>query len=209
MLPILPKPRSAVLTFAASPYLAGNNYWEEGLDLLHRSLASRFVPGDVYGDFELAQHLDVHRVLADEWILALSRTGRAKSVIKPISTAIVDPAVATGFALKPATGKPITIDIPSDLRSYDPWVDRQFDDEIDGARMPDLYVDKFFMVTVDEHYIFRRKTRKRPNGHTFVPLNCSELPRYENPAQTRRYEKCPAPDTWQAAIETLLRAGKE
>jgi hypothetical protein len=204
MLPILNRRKSTTVTLAATPYLDDGKYWDEGLDFFHSALALKFGPSQLYGDFEIAQHLGVHRVISDEWLTGLVRTGRAKAVIKPISTAIADPATATGFILKPHPGKWGAIDVPIELQKYDPWFDRDYDNEVDGARMPDLYIDKFFMVAVDEHYIFRRKTRLRPNGRTFTPLSHDELPRYENPAQTRHYEKLAPPDTWQAVIESRL-----
>ncbi|MET4190699.1 MULTISPECIES: hypothetical protein [unclassified Bradyrhizobium] len=201
-LPILNKPKAAALTLSASPYIENNQIWDEGLELFHRAISQHFKHGHEYGDFELAEHLGVHRLISDEWLNALATSGRADHVARLASKFVPDGPVAPGFSLRPPKGGArVEIEIPDDLREYDPWISRELDLDIDGALLPDLFIDRFYLVTVDEHYIFRRKPRQRANRRTFFPIALSEHPRYENPAQARHYEKSAPPDNWKTLIE--------
>jgi hypothetical protein len=190
------------IILAATPYLSDTKeYWIEGLELFHRALTLKFVPGKLYGDFEVAEFLDVHRIIATEWMIGLVRCGLAEGIVKPISASLVDPDAAEGFILKPVRAAPLSIDVPDDLQNYNPWTNRELDLEVSDALMPDLFIDKYYLTSVDEHFIFRRKRRQRENGALFTPVPQTAMPRYENPAETRKYEGKSPPCDWQAIID--------
>lgn len=191
------------IELANTPYLADiKGYWVDGLKLFHRAIASYFTLDKIYGDFELAERLNVHRTISDEWLAGLVSLGLAERTGIPISRVLSDPAEASGFILNaPIMNHQVKLTIPAPLYSYDPWIDRDWDLELEGARMPDIYVDKFYMVAVDEHYIIRRKRRRREDGSLFIPVAIPEQPRYATSHQTRTYEKSIPPIEWRGLID--------
>ncbi len=201
---IRPLPQTQKLELAATPYLEDKTYWIEGLRLLQRAMAPTFTPGKRFGNFEVAQWLDVHRAIADEWIFALIRHELATTCIIPLSATIADCDAADGFILQvPANRGSVSVTTPSELRAFDPWEDRTLDDVVPDTRYPDAYIDKYYVVGVDESYIVHRKRRKRKNG-IFVPVKPDEHPRYAHTTeahQDRTRATCIAPIDWKAVID--------
>lgn len=180
----VPTNQPQTLILDATPFLGkSDELWDEGLKLIHHWMVANFTYGKVYGDFEFAQALGVHRIIGDEWLAGLA----AQKRIKSYSAYIGDPRMggnneAPAFMMMTPLEPPgkVKLDI-SKVCKYDPWVDRQFDDDVDAARFPDLYIDKYFEVMLNEYYVLKRNQRVRPNGHYVNPLDFAEHPRYADP----------------------------
>jgi hypothetical protein len=145
--------------------------WREAVHGLFAHLCRYFEPDKTYGEFEVAQRLDVHRIIADEWLTAMVRL----ELIEPIPVKHrVDPFMqCLAFRIPKAqhVGKKIRVEIEyGDLREYDPWTDRQYDDQLVEAHWPERYCDKYFNAHHHEYYLITGRSRKRPDGTIFVPL---------------------------------------
>ena len=198
-LQIRPPVQVSALDLAASPYI-GSNLWEEGAELFHNWMFDYFSPKDVFPDFQLAIALDVHRIIADEWLCALHFSGRIIDV-----TDWKGDIYVSSFRVKAPSKRIKSVKIKvGDLRNYDPWVDRMYDADLPNARFPDYFIDKYYDVFINEHFLAYGKMRKRPNGKTFQPLDMSEHPRHaENSPKTQRHLFGePPPDSWRDLIDT-------
>ena len=217
-LKILPKPRTrspepTELQFCLSPFLDGspNELWEEGAYLFHCWMLDRFNVGAEYGCFEVAEALAVHRIVSDEWLSGLVRSGRLVETRRGIGPAHEPTYEAYGFRmspLKPGEAR-VTVDIDfGDTRDYDPWTNRQHD-MIDGARQCDLYVDNYYEVLNNEYYIFRRKPLVLVAGYEFVPVMLKDHPRYANTPEAQAVRSGdPPPIGWRDRVATAARGDR-
>jgi len=193
------------LTFCSHPFLSATELWEEGINLFHHWALHHFEAGKIYGTFELAEKLNVHRLISDDWWRGLLYSG-SSGIFKHTELRATAHLItyganeAHGFSLKPVKK---LIDVEFDLAGldeYDPWVDRTLDEEIPDAIYADLVIDKFYSVLDNEYFVVKHKSRVRDNGTVFVPLEMSEHPRYaDDPPKTGMFE-----ERWQASIESTL-----
>lgn len=198
-LPRLKLQAPAKFELAPSPLIDGKP-WTEGLDYFYCWLCQNFGEDEIFPDFELAQKLNVHRVIADEWLVELGRQGYIEHHIRRMSQ-VADCPAAYGFSrLAPSINIKVALNASS-LVGYDPWTDRSLDEEIADAVQADSYIDKFFDLFNDEFYIFNRVQRMRSNRKRFQALSLTEHPRYADPATKRRFENSPPPQEWRQAIE--------
>jgi hypothetical protein len=109
--------------------------------------------------YEVAKALDVHRLVAMEWLNALDEI--APSAVN---------FVTGGFLVKkPRELLPIIV-VKKD--EYDPWTNREYDDCIKSLWMPyfiDEIVDKYYYLYEDEVLENTGKRRQYPDGSYFVP----------------------------------------
>jgi hypothetical protein len=209
----LPRPAVQVpasdreLTFCPTPFVGPNlrvDLWEEGLVLFHCWAATQFKPGVVYGDFQMAEAMDVHRCLADPWIESLVSIGFAETELVKISPFVPDSDEVHAFRLKPPKQQlTVRVDFGA-YTGFDPWDDRELDNEVPDARFADMFIDKYYRVTINEHFAIIRRARSRPNGLTFEPILIGDHPRYaaENAAKAHPFNK-PPPREWRSLIDTL------
>jgi hypothetical protein len=193
-----------------SPWIdeAEGEIWEDGVRLFHRWLWHKFGERYFYGH-EVAEHLDVHREITDHWlnvvksyelidvefidIIPKNRTGEHEMLCY-----IVRETPEEGGA------QPIVAD---ELRDFDPWVDRSYDAEIPNLLWPDLTIDKYYDITFDEVKATTGKARRRHTHYPFMPVPCTELPRYASAktwGDTRRADRSLPDPKWQAAIENAI-----
>jgi len=178
----------------------GHNHWHDNLELFYHWALVRFSTDKVVYDFQVAEKLDVHRIIADEWIAGLVHSCRAVQHSVRLGGELDNEIAA--FQLLPST-KRMAVNINVDeVKSYDPWLHRNYDQILDAARYPDLYIDKYYDVFVNEYYPVYRKARIRPDGSTFVPLTMAEHPRYADNTTTKEYENKIPPEDWRYRIDT-------
>lgn len=206
----LPKPGSVGLTFCPTPYTGANvqlDLWTEGLELFHCWACHQFEIGKIYGDFQLAEAMDVHRCIADTWVASLVALGLATSHMVPLVPRNPESDEVFAFALQPPkVPRAVNIDWGG-LQDFDPWMDRSLDMEVPDARFPDMFVDKYYHATVNEYFAIMRKTRTRPNNRAFEPIRISDHPRYaaKVPSQEHHHNK-PPPIEWRRLIDELASA---
>lgn len=211
-LKIKPPPRRETLSFCATPFLDDdpNQLWDEGIRLFHNWMLDHFEPGKLYGDFEVAEKLNVHRVIADEWLMGMLRSGRLFDRLHFIGLRYTEDAPeAHGFIL---TGIPVGearsrvhVDTVS-VVLYDPWTMRDFDASVPNAKHADAYIDKYYMIDTNEHFIFRKKPLILNSGHLFVPVSLKGRPRYEDTAEAKIVRAGEAPPaSWRDRVEFAAR----
>lgn len=170
------------------------------LPLLHQWLLQKFKADTPYGDFQLAAVMDVHRAIGDWLVIRLIEHNLARPYMFCNSD-----QEAHGFVLNPMKYSGSVMIKWGDLQTYNPWVDRHYDDVWAAFRYADLYVDKYYDVMVNEFYIVHRKLRKRPDGSIFEPLSVGEHPRYASKTAKSKAITIP-PFEWKALIEGACTA---
>lgn len=196
-LPIRPLQAPITITLCATPFI-GTELWQDGITAFHSWLWQTF--GEVNtGDYQVARELDVHRLIADEWLKGLLVAKLIEERIFHVGPVSGGDNEAPGFEIIAPTKRiKAEIVVPDELKAYDPWTNREYDDEIDGALHADMFIDKFFLVSCNEHFLIERKIRIRSNGRLFVPVEHKDMPRYaENPLAPGQA----APARWQAVID--------
>lgn len=211
----IPKPtaRKSELLFAVHPYLdASDELWDEGLHLFHCWLIDNFGVGQLHGDFEIAEKLNVHRLVSDAWLGAMVRTGRAQGVIARIGPRSDDAFEAPGFKvlpLPPGERKVNLHVLANGVQEFDPWTDRSHDDSLPDAQCADAFVDRFYLADTNEHFIFRRKPLILMSGHYFVPVAFKDLPRYADTPEAKELRAGgPPPINWRNRVEQAARGEK-
>jgi hypothetical protein len=197
----LQPPATNAFDLCASPFIDESELWLDALLILHSWLHKRFKGRTYFGDYEMAKALDVHRVIADAWLAGLVRAGLASHVIVGLRNG--NEANATTLKGKPAVKDPRVV-VPEELESYDPWTNRDYDEELPDALYADLYIDKYFEVCSNEYFLIERKLRTR-GSHYFEVVSVSEHPRYANQGSR---STTPAPESWKDIIEALATGEK-
>lgn len=188
-----------VLELAPTPYVS-NRKWVPELALFHSWALMQFGI-EVTLDFLLAQKLNIHRIIADEWIAGLVYSGRAKQHRISVGSELDNEICA--FELLPAAKQAVRMDASSVI-VYDPWLHRDYDNLIGAARYPDLYIDKFYDIFVNEHYALFRKPRVREDGSTFMPISLNEHPRYVDRQTTEAFKDKTPPEEWRWRIDSFV-----
>lgn len=200
-LTIKPPVQVPALEMSASPYI-GTKLWTEGLDLMHHWMAGYFEVGDEFPDFTFAQTLKVHRAIADIWLGGLLKVGHIIS--HEFRVGRNNEVYAPGFVVTPTLKKVKDVNLKvGDLVNYDPWVDRDLDNELPDAKYADFYIDKYYDVFVNEHYIALNTLRRRPDGKVFQPLDLTEHPRFASIIETKKFKNSPPPIEWRKLIDEL------
>jgi len=145
------------------------------LRLLCHWLVKHFGPSHELRPYELAQALDVHRVIANPWFCGLKEKGYlirrlARDAMSPVRLKAVTEDVQ------------VSLVVPDDLRDFNPWrdtwpyaayVSNPFSMypgyEANSPCYPEMFIDKYYRVDKDEA-LKDGKPRVRPNGRAFKPL---------------------------------------
>ena len=187
--------QASALDLSVTPYV-GTTLWKEGVHLFHAWVCQTFTKTPV-PDFVVAETLDVHRTIADIWIMGMHELGLVDDYCFWSGDIHV-----SAFNIKERVKAKVSINV-GELRDYDPWEHRDFDKDLPDARFPDYFIDKYYDVFINEYFLVYRKMRKRPNGKFFQPLDLTEHPRYaENSAKANRDHTRQADPEWRDLIDT-------
>ena len=174
---IIPRPAnvqpSARLQLPPSPFVPGaTGRFRRKHDMLRELLTwmtGHFKPGTIYGEFEIARAMNVHRVIVNEWLSGLVECGYIVSEV--IKNDLLDLQVLAVYI--PADKhkehkRPSSLSF-TNLQDFDPWTDRSLDGVVHDAYRPQDYVDKFYYSMHHEYYLVKKQQRVRPNQHMFIP----------------------------------------
>src|SRR5438105_1307260 len=132
-LDIKPLVQSSALEFSATPYI-GTDLWEEGINCFHNWVFNHFTIGTIYGDYQLAEKMDVHRAISDVWLTVLVHRSVVCSHTITLGKSVDAPQVhAFEVMVAPVKRRKKLIINFGELTKFDPWEDRSLDEDLPDA----------------------------------------------------------------------------